>query len=105
MQTCVLWGKTAVRRKSVVFMNEFNCISRIVISLLCSLETFHYTLLNFMRKLYSLEVIINVEIHTGLMGPWVVLGEPGTYLRKPVEPIHKISYQAQYIQYCSLLIH
>lgn len=62
-------GETAVRRKSVVFMNEFNCISRIVINLLCSLETFHYALLNFMRKLYTLEMIMNVEIHTSLMGP------------------------------------
>lgn len=78
MQTWVLWGKTAMRRKSVVFMNEFNCISRNVISLLCSFETFCYTLLNFMRKLYTLEMIINVEIHTGLIGPWVALGEPGT---------------------------
>lgn len=67
-----------MRRKSVVFMNEFNCISRNVISLLCSFETFRYTLLNFMRKLYTLEMIINVEIHTGLIGPWVALGEPGT---------------------------
>lgn len=63
----------------MVFMNEFNCISRTVISLMCSLESFRYTLLSFMRKLYTLEMLINMEIHTGLQTvPWVVLREPGT---------------------------
>lgn len=63
----------------MVFMNEFNCISRTVISLMYSLESFRYTLLSFMRKLYTLEMLINMEIHTGLQTvPWGVLREPGT---------------------------
>ena len=60
-------------------MNEFDCISRIVVSLVCSLESFRYALLNFMRKSYPLEMFINAELRTGLrMRPWVVLTEPGT---------------------------
>lgn len=72
-----LGGNSRRRRKSVVFMNGCFNISRIVINLLCSLETFCYTLLNFMRKLYTLEMIINVEF-TQSNGSLVVLGEPGT---------------------------
>lgn len=67
----------AMRREPTVFMNYFNCISRLMISLMCSRESFSYTLLSFMRNLYTLEMSINVEIHTGLqMSPMQVLRKP-----------------------------
>lgn len=46
----------AMRRKPTVCMNCFNCISRMMIGLTFSLESFSYTLLGLMRKLYTLEV-------------------------------------------------
>lgn len=58
-------------------MNYFNCVSRLTIGLMCSRESFSYTLLSFVRNLYTLEMFINVEIHTDLqMGPMQVLRKP-----------------------------
>lgn len=34
------WGETDMRRKPVVFVNDFNCISRMMINLTFSLESF-----------------------------------------------------------------
>lgn len=54
-----------MRRKPVVFVNDFNCISR-MFSLTFSLESFSYILLDFVRKRYTLEMLINGEIHPAL---------------------------------------
>lgn len=55
-----------MRRKPVVFMTYFYCISKMRISLTFSLESFSYTFLGFGRKRYTLEMFINRESHTCL---------------------------------------